>query len=133
MRVNTTRSKNWTAMIGLALSLALLTPVVGQDSRDTQDKIEELEDRIARLADELHAMRNGHAGKSTESPPFSARSATRLAGYERHREMQDESQFKELEWQFLGPTNISGRVTDIAMPTPRGKSYTMYAATASGA
>ena len=46
--------------------------------------------------------------------------------------MKQASPFKDLTWQFLGPTNISGRVTDVAVVTPRGKSYTIYVATATG-
>ena len=46
--------------------------------------------------------------------------------------MKKASPFKDLKWQFLGPTNISGRVTDVAVVTPRGKSYTIYVATATG-
>jgi len=44
--------------------------------------------------------------------------------------MKGQSLFKNLPWQFLGPTNISGRMTDIAVP--RGGSYTIYAAGATG-
>ena len=47
--------------------------------------------------------------------------ADRLAWYQKHVEMKEASEYKDLEWQFLGPTNISGRVTDIAATTPRGK------------
>ena len=56
----------------------------------------------------------------------------RLEGYQRHAKMQELSSFKNLKWQFLGPKNISGRVTDVAVETPRGKTYAIYAATASG-
>ena len=42
------------------------------------------------------------------------------------------SPFKHLRWQFLGPTNISGRMTDVAVVTPRGQSYTLFVAGASG-
>ncbi|MEC9093426.1 MAG: glycosyl hydrolase, partial [Planctomycetota bacterium] len=56
----------------------------------------------------------------------------RHAGYQNHLEMKANSQFGDLNWHFLGPTNISGRVTDVAVESPRGKSYAMYAATASG-
>mgnify|MGYP000657296265 FL=1 len=56
----------------------------------------------------------------------------RLEGYQRHAKMQESSSFKNLKWQFLGPKNISGRVTDVAVETPRGKTYAIYAATASG-
>ncbi len=56
----------------------------------------------------------------------------RLKGFEQHKEMRSASPFKNLRWQFLGPTNVSGRCTDMAVVTPKGKNYTIYVATASG-
>jgi photosystem II stability/assembly factor-like uncharacterized protein len=56
----------------------------------------------------------------------------RLKGFEEYKAMQAASKFKDLKWQFIGPTNISGRVTDVAVVAPKGKSYTIYVATASG-
>jgi photosystem II stability/assembly factor-like uncharacterized protein len=56
----------------------------------------------------------------------------RLKGFEEYKAMQAASKFKDLKWQFLGPTNISGRVTDVAVVAPKGKSYTIYVASASG-
>ena len=58
--------------------------------------------------------------------------ALRLLGYETYLEMAKNSSFRGLEWSHIGPTNVSGRCTDIAVVTPRGKSYTIYAASASG-
>lgn len=58
--------------------------------------------------------------------------AERLAAYQTHRSMVEESFFKNLPWQHLGPTNISGRSTDIALTEPRGETYTIYVAGASG-
>jgi len=58
--------------------------------------------------------------------------ALRLKGFEEYKAMQAASKFKDLKWQFLGPTNISGRVTDVAVVAPKGKSYTIYVASASG-
>ncbi len=52
--------------------------------------------------------------------------------YDNHVAMQDQSLFKNLNWQFLGPTNISGRMTDVAVVEPKGKNYAIYAAGASG-
>jgi photosystem II stability/assembly factor-like uncharacterized protein len=52
--------------------------------------------------------------------------------YDQHVEMKNNSKFKDLKWQFLGPTNVSGRITDIAVVAPKGKNYTMYVAAASG-
>jgi len=56
----------------------------------------------------------------------------RLELYRQHQAILDTSALGKLHWQFLGPTNISGRCTDIEAVRPRGTSYTIYAATASG-
>lgn len=56
----------------------------------------------------------------------------RLKWYQDHTAMKERSLFKNLPWQFLGPLNISGRMTDAAVVTPKGKHYTIYAAGASG-
>ncbi len=69
------------------------------------------------------------------SPPARAQqtaAAVRLQWYERHVAMREQSLFENLPWQFLGPTNISGRMNDIAVVEPRGRSYTMYVAGATG-
>ena len=58
--------------------------------------------------------------------------AARLTGFERHQAMKQASPFKDLTWQFLGPKNVSGRSIDIAVAAPRGRTYTIYVATASG-
>jgi photosystem II stability/assembly factor-like uncharacterized protein len=57
---------------------------------------------------------------------------SRLAQWDKHLKMRAESEFKDLHWQFLGPTKTSGRATDVAVVTPHGKNHTMYVATASG-
>lgn len=56
----------------------------------------------------------------------------RLKMYKNHELLKEKSLFSKFNWQFLGPTSISGRMTDIAVVTPRGKNYTIYAASASG-
>ncbi len=68
-----------------------------------------------------------------QSPPAAPTDpGLRIKGLEQHRAMTAASPFKGLKWQFLGPKNVSGRCTDIAVVAPRAKSYTIYAATASG-
>ena len=52
--------------------------------------------------------------------------------FQNHLEMKDQSPFKNLPWQLLGPMNISGRMTDIAVVQPKGDNYTIYVAGASG-
>ncbi len=56
----------------------------------------------------------------------------RLERFDLHREMVESSRFGTLPWQRLGPTNISGRVTDVAVAEPRGRTYTMYVGAAAG-
>ncbi|MFC1575690.1 hypothetical protein ACFL5A_03470 [Gemmatimonadota bacterium] len=58
--------------------------------------------------------------------------AVRLQMYEAHLALEEASPFENHPWQFIGPTNISGRMTDIAVVTPKGESYTIYVAGASG-
>ncbi len=55
----------------------------------------------------------------------------RLKGYQQQQEMKNISPYKDLKWQFLGPVNVSGRCTDVAVVAPKGRNYTIYAATAS--
>jgi photosystem II stability/assembly factor-like uncharacterized protein len=56
----------------------------------------------------------------------------RLKWFDQHLEMKNNSRFKDLVWQFLGPINVSGRCTDVVVVTPKGKNYTMYVGAASG-
>src|SRR4030042_621274 len=56
----------------------------------------------------------------------------RIKGFEASLEMVKSSPFKGMNWSHIGPTNVSGRCTDIAVVAPRGKSYTIYVATATG-
>ncbi|MCX6560453.1 MAG: hypothetical protein NTZ26_08045 [Candidatus Aminicenantes bacterium] len=56
----------------------------------------------------------------------------RLAWYDQFVQMKAVSKYKDLKWQFLGPTNISGRITDVAVVSPKGQIYTIYVGAASG-
>ncbi|MFC1502234.1 hypothetical protein ACFL6A_02365 [bacterium] len=56
----------------------------------------------------------------------------RMKWYDAHVAMKDKSLFKNVPWQFLGPTNVSGRMTDVDVVTPKGDHYTIYTAGASG-
>ena len=55
----------------------------------------------------------------------------KLQMYQSHEEMRESSTFKDLHWQFIGPTNISGRCTDVEAVGPKGQNYTIWVATAS--
>ncbi|HOW85007.1 MAG TPA: hypothetical protein P5119_06585 [Candidatus Aminicenantes bacterium] len=56
----------------------------------------------------------------------------RLKGFGEFQALEAASKLKDLKWQFLGPTNVSGRMTDVAVVAPKGRNYTFYAASASG-
>lgn len=43
----------------------------------------------------------------------------RLAGWETHLKMEQNSSFNNLKWQFIGPKNTSGRMTDVAVSPER--------------
>lgn len=58
--------------------------------------------------------------------------AVRLKWYQEHVAMKETSMFKHLKWQFLGPLNVSGRMSDVEVVTPKGQHYTIYVAGASG-
>lgn len=56
----------------------------------------------------------------------------RIQWYESYVTLKEKSIFKEIPWQFVGPTNISGRMTDVEVVSPKGENYTIYVAGASG-
>ncbi|MCG6187805.1 WD40/YVTN/BNR-like repeat-containing protein [Maribellus maritimus] len=56
----------------------------------------------------------------------------RAESYEKHKQLTENSVFKNLPWQFIGPSNVSGRMTDVEVVTPKGENYTIYVAGASG-
>jgi len=56
----------------------------------------------------------------------------RLKAMEKQQQLFEKSSHKDLHWQFLGPTNISGRATDVEAVKPKGQNYTIWVATASG-
>jgi photosystem II stability/assembly factor-like uncharacterized protein len=52
--------------------------------------------------------------------------------FTRQTEMKAASPYKDFKWQFIGPTNISGRCTDVEAVMPRGKNYTIWIGSATG-
>lgn len=56
----------------------------------------------------------------------------RFEWFAAHEELAKNSPFKKQKWSHIGPTNVSGRCTDIAAVRPKGKNFTIYVATASG-
>jgi len=75
----------------------------------------------------LHGM-----GLFSQTKPPVLKGKEKLLMYQNHEEMREASSFKDLHWQFIGPTNISGRCTDVEALGPKGENYTIWVATASG-
>ncbi|MCK4746639.1 MAG: hypothetical protein KAT15_06380, partial [Bacteroidales bacterium] len=73
----------------------------------------------------------GIAGTAQQKSPLTD-GEVRLELHKKHQELYKSSAMKDAHWQHLGPTNISGRVTDVEAVRPRGESYTIYAALCSG-
>lgn len=65
-----------------------------------------------------------------KSPILSGKEKASL--FFKQTEQKGSSQFKDLKWQYIGPTNISGRCTDVESVTPHGKSYTIWVGSATG-
>jgi photosystem II stability/assembly factor-like uncharacterized protein len=56
----------------------------------------------------------------------------RMRMYDQHVALQREARLQGARWMHLGPTNISGRSTDVDVVLPKGPNYTIFVAAASG-
>jgi photosystem II stability/assembly factor-like uncharacterized protein len=56
----------------------------------------------------------------------------RLGMFEQHQEMKEASPHKKAKWDYVGPTNISGRCTDVEAVSPRGEQYAIWIGSATG-
>jgi photosystem II stability/assembly factor-like uncharacterized protein len=65
-------------------------------------------------------------GLRGQTPP-KADAAFLLQAYETYRTMKQSSPYRQIPWQYTGPTNVSGRATDIAV-ADRGTARRIYVA-----
>jgi photosystem II stability/assembly factor-like uncharacterized protein len=56
----------------------------------------------------------------------------RLEMFEKHNALKGDTSFSNLHWQYVGPTNISGRCTDVEGISPRGDNYIIWVGSATG-
>ncbi len=56
----------------------------------------------------------------------------RLELFKQQTVLKQESPYKDLNWQYIGPTNISGRCTDVEAVSPRGNNYLIWVGSATG-
>lgn len=74
------------------------------------------------------AQSTSSTANAAKPPEFSAEA--RLAWAAEHAKLAESSPYKALKWQHIGPTHMSGRVTDIAKPLDQP--FTFYVTSASG-
>ncbi|HET7221488.1 MAG TPA: hypothetical protein VFJ02_25705 [Vicinamibacterales bacterium] len=67
------------------------------------------------------------AQQAQQAAPAKADADSLRRGYDTYRSMLRSSPYRTIPWQYLGPTNISGRATDIAV-ADRGSARRVYAA-----
>lgn len=77
----------------------------------------------------LLAVFTGMSGQ-VKKPVLTGEEKVRL--FAMQTEMKDSSPYRDFKWQFIGPTNISGRCTDVEAVLPRGKNYTIWIGSATG-
>jgi photosystem II stability/assembly factor-like uncharacterized protein len=65
-----------------------------------------------------------------QSPPASDHTA-HLKAWDSHKAMAESSPYKAMNWTYIGPTNISGRMTDVAV-SDHGTSRRIYAGSCCG-
>ncbi len=56
----------------------------------------------------------------------------RVKMFSAQAEMKANSPYQDLHWQYIGPTNISGRCTDVEAISPRGGQYIIWVGSATG-
>ena len=113
----------------VAVALLLGPNALAQDlDQAIEGRLDRLHDEIAKIGASLVQLRESldTGAETTATDPD-----LRMRMYEDHRELVRRSPYDDRRWQFIGPTNISGRVTDVAVTTPRGETYTIYVAGAS--
>lgn len=73
---------------------------------------------------------SSHTDQDEHQPIQSTSPDQRMQWFEMHMAMKKSSAFNKLKWNFIGPDNISGRLTDVDVNPDRTR--TIYAASASG-
>jgi len=71
-------------------------------------------------------------GAATEVKKPVVSGQERVKMFRAHTEMKARSPYGRDPWHYLGPTNISGRCTDVEAVVPRGETYTIWVAAATG-
>jgi photosystem II stability/assembly factor-like uncharacterized protein len=85
---------------------------------------------IAVLAVLVAAAPQGKAPAKGQKRIENTDPAQRLKWFEQHTAMEQQSPFKDVKWRFIGPFDLGGRCTDVAVPL--GSRTVFYAGAATG-
>jgi photosystem II stability/assembly factor-like uncharacterized protein len=85
---------------------------------------------VAVLAGLLAAAPQGKAPAKGQKKIENTDPAQRLKWFDQHTAMKQQSPFKDVKWRFIGPFDLGGRCTDVAVPL--GSRTVFYAAAATG-
>ncbi|MFT7077598.1 MAG: photosystem II stability/assembly factor-like uncharacterized protein, partial [Planctomycetota bacterium] len=110
----------------MSLGQPLGNPTAQQEEADLEQQLQALRQQIVELNGSLDSLLDDASDGEGNDPE------KRMEWWKQHEAAKAASPFKDLGWQFIGPTNIGGRVTDVAVPGAPGQGYGMYVATASG-
>src|SRR6187397_1175019 len=72
----------------------------------------------------------GFAATGAQAPPAGDHTA-HLKAWDAHKTLAQSSPYRSMNWSFVGPTNISGRIADVAV-ADRGSSRRLYAGSCCG-
>ncbi|MCP4900971.1 MAG: hypothetical protein GY906_28720 [bacterium] len=70
--------------------------------------------------------------KESEAKTPVLSSSSRLEMFDKHAALKADSPYQGMSWKYIGPTNISGRCTDVEAISPRGQQYTIWVGAATG-
>ena len=82
------------------------------------------------VAGALAAAPQGKAPAKAQKKIENTDPALRLKAFEQHVAMKQATPFKDVRWRFIGPFDVGGRCTDVAVPA--GSRTVFYAAAATG-
>ncbi len=85
---------------------------------------------VALLAALAAAAPQGKAPAKAQKKIENTDPALRLKAFEAHQALKQSSPFKDIKWRFVGPFDLGGRCTDVAVPA--GSRTVFYAAAATG-
>ena len=85
---------------------------------------------VAGVALSAAALLLGPSVSGAKAPPAGDHTA-HLKAWDAHAAMAQSSPYKAMNWSYLGPTNISGRTTDVAV-ADHGSSRRLYAGSCCG-